>query len=62
MTEESKYCTDTMKKHFNKKSVMAKDNDEYFESSAKYWIFDNVYVECDVKVRKYCHITGKYRG
>ena len=27
----------------------------------KYWIFDNVCVEGDVKVRDHCHMTGKYR-
>ena len=36
--------------------------DEDFENSAKCWIFDNAYVECDVKVRDHCHVTVKYRG
>ena len=27
----------------------------------KYWIFDNVCVQGDVKVRDHCHMTGKYR-
>ena len=33
-----------------------------FENSTKCWICDHVYVDCDVKVRDYCHITGTYRG
>ena len=48
MIEESKYCTDMMKKHFNKKLV-------------KCWICNNVYADGDVKVRDGCHITVKYR-
>ena len=61
MTEESKYCTDMIKKHFNKELVMTKEDDEYFENSIKCWICVNVYVNGDVKVRDHCHITGKYR-
>ena len=38
-----------------------KDNDD-FKDSTKYWNCDNTYVDGDVKVRDYCHITGKYRG
>ena len=30
--------------------------------TAKCWICDNDYPDVDVKVRDYCHITGKYRG
>ena len=33
-----------------------------FKNSTKCWICDNVYVDGDVKVRDYSHITGKYRG
>ena len=50
-----------MKKHFNKKLVMTKE-DDYSENSIKCWICDNVYVDGDVKIRDYCHIIGKYRG
>ena len=52
MIEESKYCSDVMKKHFNKELVMTK----------KDWTCENDYIYNDVKVRVYCHITGKYRG
>ena len=32
MIEESKYCSEVMKKHFNKELVMAKEDNEYFEN------------------------------
>ena len=54
MIKESKYCTDIMKKHFNKELVMTKKDNEDFKNSTKCWI-------CDVKVRDNFHITGKYR-
>ena len=61
MIKESKYFSDKMKKHFNKNLAMTKrdDNDE---KSTKCWIWDNDYVDDDVKERDHCHITGKYRG
>ena len=62
MVEESKYCCCVMKKHFNKKLVMTKQDDAHFESSTKYRICDNSLVEGDVKVRDPCDIFGKYRG
>ena len=60
--EESKFCTEIMKRHFNKTLVMTKEDNEDFENSNKCWIFDNVYVERDDKVGDCCYITGKYRG
>ena len=62
MIEESKYCSNVMKKHFNKELVMTKEDNEEFENSTKCWICDSVYIDTDVKVRHHCHITGKYRG
>ena len=62
ITDESKYCSEVMKKHFNKELVMTKEDNEDFENSSKCWICNNDYVDNDVKVRDYCHITGKYRG
>ena len=44
MVEESKFCTDIMKKYFNKELMMTKEDDEDFENSNKCWICDNVYV------------------
>ena len=62
MIKVSKYCSDVMKKHFNKELVMTKNDNEDFENSTKCWICDNVYFDGDVKVRDHCHTTGKYRG
>ena len=36
MIEESKYCSDVMKKHFNKELVITKKYDEDFEKSIKF--------------------------
>ena len=52
MIEESKYCSDMIKKHFSKD----------FKNSTKCWICDNDYIDNDIKVRDHYHITGKYRG
>ena len=40
MKEESKYCNDVMKKHFNKELMMTKEDNENFENCAVCWIFD----------------------
>ena len=61
MIEESKYCSGVMEKHFNKKLVMTKEDNEGFKDSIKRWICDVDYINNDVKVRDHCHITGKYR-
>ena len=57
--EESKYCSDMTKNHFNKKLVMTKKDNEDFENSTKCWIFDNDYNDNDVKVRDRFNIIGK---
>ena len=56
MIEESKYCSDVMKKHVNNELVMTKKDNEDFE---KFWVCDNDYIDTDVKVRDHCHTTGK---
>ena len=61
MIEESKYCSEVMKKHFNKELVMNKEDKEDFKNSTKCWIFDNDHVDNDIKVRDHCHITRKNR-
>ena len=50
------------KKHFNKKLAVTKKDDEGFKNSTKCWIFDNCYVEIDVKIRDNCDITREYRS
>ena len=39
MIEESKYCSEVMKEHFNKEIVMTKGDN--FKNSTKCWICDN---------------------
>ena len=51
MIEESKYCSDVMKKHFNKELIFTKRDSENFENSTKYWICGNDYTHGDVKAR-----------
>ena len=41
---------------------MAKEGNDNFKNSTKRWIYDNYYVDNDVKVTDHFHITGKYRG
>ena len=62
MIEESKPCSDVMKKHFNKVLVLTKEDNESFKNSTKCWICDNGYVHHDVKVKDHYHITREYRG
>ena len=58
MIEESKYCSDVMKKHFNKELVMTKEYNEDFKNPAKCWICDNGYVDNDASVIDHSDITG----
>ena len=62
MIKESKYCSKVMKKHFNKKLVMNKEDNKDFKKFTKSWICDNDYIDIDVNVKHHCHITGKHRG
>ena len=54
MIEESKYCSDVMKKYFTEEFLMTKEDIEDFENSNKCWICDSYYVD-NVKVRDHCH-------
>ena len=60
MIEESQYCFDMIKKHFNKELVMTKEYNKGFKCSTKCWICSNDYVDSDGTVRDHCHITEKY--
>ena len=62
IVKESKYCSDVIKRHFNKELVMTKEENENFKKCTKCWICDNDYVDNVIKVRDTCHFTGKYRG
>ena len=61
MIWESKYGSNMIKKQFNKKLVMTKEDNEDFRSSTKCWIYDNDYVDNHPEVRNYFHITKKYK-
>ena len=62
MLKESKYCSDVVKKHFNKELAVTKTDDKNFRNSAKCLTCDNYYIDGDVKVRYHCHISGTYGG
>ena len=62
MIEESKYCSEVMKKYFNKELAITKEDNEDFKNTTKCWICDNAYVDNAVKVRHHCHVNVKYRG
>ena len=57
MIAENNYCSDVMKKYFNKELVMTKKDNEDFKNFNKSWIYDN---DCTDKVRDHWYITGKY--
>ena len=40
---------------------MNKKDNKDFENSTECWICGNDYIDVGVKVKDYCHITGKYR-
>ena len=46
MIEKSKYCSDMMKKHFNKENAMTKEENEM--KLSKCWIFDNSCIDDNV--------------
>ena len=48
------------KKQFNKELVLTKKSNEDFKNSTKYWIYNNIYVDDNVK--GCCCITGKYNS
>ena len=51
-----------MKNHFNRNLIMSVEEEERFQLSNNFWIFDKLFDVGDNKVRDRCHITGKYRG
>ena len=50
MVEENKYCSDGMKKSFNKDLVITEKDNEDFMNSGKCSICDHTYGKSDVKV------------
>ena len=59
MIKQSEYCTNIMKKYFNQELLMTKKDNEDFENSTKSCICDNLYVDCDIKVKSHCLIAEK---
>ena len=55
--KEYDYYRKIIKKHLNKNLVMCAKDEERFQSSNKYWIYNKVF-----NVGDNDHIAGKYRG
>ena len=55
--KEYDYYRKVIKKHLNKNLVMCAKDEERFQSSKKYWIYNKVF-----NVGDNDHIAGKYRG
>ena len=62
MLEEVKYCKAVIKKHFNKLFIMTEDDEQCFNTMDGCHICGEKYTDKDVRVRDYCHITGKFSG
>ena len=62
MLEEVEYCKGVIKKQFNKPLKMTENDEMCFKLIDKCHICDKEYTDKDVRVRDYCHITGKFRG
>ena len=51
-----------MRKYFDKKLVMTKEDHKNLETSTKWWIWDNTFVTGDVEVGDNFHVTRNYRA
>ena len=60
--KEYQYCSNIMKKYFNKYLVLIIKEEEIFQISNKCWICHTLFYLIDEKVRDHCHISGKFRG
>ena len=47
-----------IKKHFSKNLVMSEKDDQRFQSSNKYWIYNKLFDIGDSKVRDHCHVQS----
>ena len=57
--KEYDYWNKVIKNHFNKNWVMFEKDEQVFQSSNKYCIYDKLFDFGDDKVRDHCNITGK---
>ena len=62
MLEEVEYCKAVIRKHSNKPLVMTEVDKQCFKTMNRCHICGEKYTDKDVRVRDYCHITGKFRG
>ena len=62
MLGEVEYCEGIVKKRFNKKLKMTKNDELCFRPMDKCHICNKKYTDKDVRVRDHCHITGNFRG
>ena len=63
MLKEEKYCKKILKKYFNKKIVMTKEDEANFKASDECHICNKKYKkDYKDKVRDHDHRTGKYMG
>ena len=61
MLEESKYCSDMIKKHFTKELAMTQKDNQDFENYTNCCICYNVNVDSNDNIRGHYHMTGIYR-
>ena len=47
-----------IKKHFSKNLVMSEKDDQRFQSSNKYWIYNKLFDIGHSKVRDHCHVQS----
>ena len=53
---------DKNENHFNENLVMSAEEEEIFNLTNSYWIYNKLFDIGDDKIRHHCHITRKYRG
>ena len=58
---EYKYCKKIINKHFNKKLILAEEEEDLFQKRNNCWICKKLIDNDEGKVRDHCHVTGKFR-
>ena len=62
MLKEAEYCKKVKKDNFNQPMNLTSMDEEEFAAASECHICQKYFTKYDVRVRDYCHITGKYRG
>ena len=52
------YYQIVIKKHFSQNLVLSEKDDQRFQSSNKYWIYNKLFDIGDSKVRDHCHVQS----